>query len=44
MLVYVFEGTLIFFLSKPVICDSHYSPGRKGLLCFDLEFIFCVVL
>lgn len=24
--VYVFEGMLIFFLSKPGIHDSHYSP------------------
>lgn len=44
MLVYVFEGMLIFFLYKPGIHDSPYSPGRKGLQCFDLEFIFCVVL
>lgn len=38
----IFEGVLIFSLSKTGIRDSRYSHGNIWLLRFDLQFICCV--
>lgn len=41
-MVTCFWRSAIFSLFKTVIHDSYYTPGSNGLLCFFLEFIFCI--